>query len=382
MAPWDRIIVHADMDAFFAAIEQLDRPELRGRPILVARDGPRSVVTTASYEARPFGVGSAMPLAEAKRRCPEALVVEPRFDRYKEASRQVMGALRSFSPILEALSLDEAFLDMSERARAHRTPRQMGQAIQEAVREATGGLGVSVGIATSKFVAKVASDFRKPAGLTVVSGSRVEAFLHPLPLGKLWGVGPKTEARLRELGLRTIGDVAKASPSLLRAGVGRSAASLQQLASGVDPREVRPHRPTKSLSAEETLERDVVGAHAMRPYLHHAADTVAARLRRAGLHARGVRVKLRTADFRIHTRQTTLPTATDEARTIFASALSLLPAFELEAPVRLVGVGTFELKAKDGPSQIELFPQGEVGPAAPRAQTPGAAAARHVGEHR
>lgn len=361
MAPWDRIIVHADMDAFFASIEQLDRPELRGRPILVARDAPRSVVTTASYEARPFGVGSAMPLAEAKRRCPQALVVEPRFARYKEVSRQVMDALRTFSPTLEALSLDEAFLDMTPHAKLHRTPRRMGEGIQRAVREVTGGLTVSVGIATSKFVAKVASDYEKPGGLTIVPRTKTEAFLSPLPLRKLWGVGPKTEARLHDLGLRTIADVARASPSLLRAAVGRHAEELRQLARGVDHRQVRPHRPTKSVGAEETLARDVVGAQALRPHLAHAAETVAARLRRAGLRARGVRIKVRTSDFRLQTRQTTLPTHTDEAGAIFTAAWALVPNLELRDPVRLVGVATFELLSQEGPYQLELsLPEGDV----------------------
>lgn len=353
MSRWPRVIVHADMDAFFAAIEQLDHPELRGKPILVAHDGPRSVVTTASYEARPYGVGSAMPLAVAKRKCPRALVVEPRFERYREVSRAVMEAFLRFSPKLEPLSLDEAFLDLTEQAPRFGSPRALGTAIKEAVREATGGLTVSVGISTSKFVAKVASDFRKPDGLTVVPGHRVEAFLDPLPIRKLWGVGPKAESKLLALGLRTIGDVARARAELLRQALGRYAEIVRLRARGIDPRPVQPRGERKSLSAEATLEVDVVGAAAIRPHLLRSAEKVSQRLRRSGYRARGVRVKLKTADFRVLSRQARLAGPTDEGAVIARAACELLDQFELRAPIRLVGVGTFGLSRSGG--QLELF---------------------------
>jgi len=349
---WPRIVVHADMDAFFASVEQLDRPELRGKPVIVGHAGPRSVVTTASYEARPFGVGSAMPMAQAMRRCPEAIVVEPRFRRYQEISRQVMDVFSRFSPRVEALSLDEAFLDMSGSDGLFGPPEEMGRRIKAAVREAT-GLAVSVGVSATKFVAKVASDYRKPDGLSVVPPQEVAAFLHPLRVGRLWGVGPKAEERLHRLGLRTIGDVAHASRSFLEAELGSTGTHLHRLAWGDDPREVVPHREAKSIGAEETLEKDVIGAAAIRPHLLAAADKVAMRLRRAGVSARGVRVKLKTADFQLHTRQTMLPRPVDAARPLYDAALRLLPDFPLDRPMRLVGIAAFELGA--GAAQGDLF---------------------------
>lgn len=353
MSRWPRVIVHADMDAFFAAIEQLDHPELRGKPILVAHEGPRSVVTTASYEARPFGVGSAMPLALARRKCPAALVVPPRFERYREVSRAVMEAFLRFSEELEPIALDEAFLDLSAAARRFGSPKALGAAIKEAVREATGGLSVSVGISTSKFVAKVASDFRKPDGLTVVAGHRAESFLAPLPIRKLWGVGPKAEERLHGLGIRTMGEVAQASPELLRSALGRFSEVIRLRARGIDPRPVQARGERKSLSAEETLDTDVVGEAAIRPHLLRSAETVSRRLRRAGYRARGVRVKLKTADFRVLSRQARLAGPTDDRATIARAACELLGHFGLDEPVRLVGVGTFGLSRRDG--QLELF---------------------------
>lgn len=355
MSRWPRIIVHADMDAFFASIEQLDHPELRGRPVLVAHDGPRSVVTTASYEARPFGVGSAMALAIARRKCPRAVVVPPRFERYREVSRKVMEALAAFATEIEPLSLDEAFLDASEFRGRYRTPKELARSIKAAVYEATGGLKVSVGISATKFVAKVASDHRKPDGLTVVPADRAAAFLDPLPLRKLWGVGPKGSAKLESLGLRTIGDVARASPGLLRSALGSMGEPLRLLAQGVDPRPVRRREGRKSLSAEETLDVDVVGAGAIRPHLVRSARLVAERLQRARLLASGVRVKLKTADFRVLSRQSSLRRPTDDREVLAGAATELLGAFPLDAPIRLVGVGVHGLISREAPRQLELF---------------------------
>lgn len=355
MSRWPRIIVHADMDAFFASIEQLDHPELRGRPVLVAHDGPRSVVTTASYEARPYGVGSAMALSVARRRCPQAVVVPPRFERYREVSRKVMEALASFATAIEPLSLDEAFLDATALRGRFTTPGELGRRIKEAVREATGGLTVSVGISCAKFVAKVASDHRKPDGLTVVPADRMAAFLAPLPVRKLWGVGPKTAPRLEGLGLRTIGDVACADAALLRSALGSWAESLQLLARGIDPRPVRPRERRKSLSAEETLDADVEGEAAIRPHLVESAHRVAARLERARLLATGIRVKLKTADFRVLSRQARLAHPTDDRELLAAAASELLGAFPLDTPVRLIGVGVHGLVGREGPRQLELF---------------------------
>ena len=353
---WPRIILHADMDAFYAAIEQLDRPELRGKAVLVGGTGPRGVVSTASYEARPFGVGSAMPMALARRRCPHAIVLPPRFERYHAVSRVVMETLGAFSPLVEPLSLDEAFVDMTGCEALFGGPREMGETVRRAVFEAT-ALTVSVGVSTTKYVAKVASDRRKPDGLTVVGPDEVAGFLHPLPIDRLWGVGPRTCSRLKARGLDTVGDAAATPPATLERWLGSLGAHVHALAHGRDERPVVPEREARSIGSENTLDSDVTGEAAIRPWLLRAADTVARRLRAEGLAARGVRVKLRTADFRLHTRQALLAGTTHATRPIVEAAESLLHEFDLRVPVRLVGVAAFELR--DGGDaevhQLDLF---------------------------
>ena len=354
---WPRIILHADMDAFFAAVEQLDRPELRGKALLIGGTGPRGVVSTASYEARPHGVGSAMPMAAARRRCPHAIVLPPRFERYRAVSHTVMRTLGAFSPLVEPLSLDEAFVDMTGCEAIAGEPRAMGEAVRGAIREAT-GLTVSVGVSTTKYVAKVASDRRKPDGLTVVGPDEVTRFLHPLPIERLWGVGPRSRERLAAHGVGTIGEVAATSPDTLERWLGASlGAHVHALALGRDERPVVPEREAKSIGSENTLDTDIVGEAAIRPWLLRAADTVARRLRAERLAARGIRVKLRTADFRLHTRQTVLGAATHATRPIIEAAEALLREFDLSAPVRLVGVAAFDLREGSGGEgvQIDLF---------------------------
>ena len=353
---WPRIILHADMDAFYAAVEQLDRPELRGKALLVGGTGPRGVVSTASYEARPYGVGSAMPMAVARRRCPHAVVLPPRFERYHAVSRMVMQTLDTFSPLVEPLSLDEAFVDMTGCEALSGGPREMGEAMRTAVFEAT-RLTVSVGVSTTKYVAKVASDCRKPDGLTVVDPDEVTGFLHPLPIDRLWGVGPRTRSRLKARGLDTIGDVAATPLDDLERWFGTLGAHIHVLAHGLDDRAVIPEREAKSIGSENTLDTDIIGEAAIRPWLLRATDTVARRLRGEGLTARGVRVKLRTSDFRLHTRQTVLTAATHATRPIVEAAESLIREFDLSAPVRLVGVAAFELRESGGGEthQLDLF---------------------------
>ena len=345
-AGWPRIVLHADMDAFFAAVEQLDRPELRGKALLVGGTGPRGVVSTASYEARPYGVGSAMPMAVARRRCPHAIVLAPRFARYQAVSQTVMRTLGNFSPLVEPLSLDEAFVDMTGCERLFGGPRAMGEAVRRAVFEAA-GLTVSVGVSATKYVAKVASDRRKPDGLTVVSPEEVPGFLHPLSIDHLWGVGPRTRTRLKARGLESIGDVVATPLDTLERWFGGLGAHMHALAHGRDERSVVPEREAKSIGSENTLDADIAGEDAIRPWLLRAADTVARRLRGEGLVAHGIRVKLRTADFRLHTRQTTLARATHATRPIAEAAESLLREFDLTLPVRLVGCAAFELRKGD-----------------------------------
>ncbi|MDF1562839.1 MAG: DNA polymerase IV [Deltaproteobacteria bacterium] len=356
--PWPRIILHADMDAFFAAVEQLDDPSLRGKPLLIGSPSDRGVVTTASYEARPFGVGSAMPMVEARRRCPQALIVPPRHARYAEVSRQVMEVFHDFSPTVEALSLDEAFLDMSGAERLFGTPREMGLALKAAVKAATGGLTVSVGAAGCKYVAKVASDFDKPDGLTVVPPEESVRFLAPLPLSRLWGVGPAARQRIEALGLSTIGEVRSADPARLERALGSLGRHIAALSRADDPRPVVGDHEAKSIGAEATLDRDVLGAEEIKPHLLASADRIARRLRRAGLVAHGVRAKLKTRRHRIVTRQVQREEGLDSADEIYAIAVGLLPAFDLSEPMRLVGIAAFDLVPAGQPAQADLFEDG------------------------
>jgi len=353
---WPRIILHADMDAFYAAVEQLDNAELRGKPVIVGGPIKRGVVSTASYEARVYGVSSAMPMAEAVRRCPYAIVLPPRFERYQEMSARIMDVFGALSPLVEPLSLDEAFIDMTGAEELLGTPLAMATRLKREVFRATGGLTVSVGVATTKFVAKVASDIHKPDGLTVVEPDRVLDFLWPLPIRRLWGVGPKTQKQLETLGLKTIGDVAKVSESFLAPKLGSLGSHIARLARGEDFRDVEPVREAKSIGAELTLEEDIVGEVAIRKHIRSLSRRVAERLRRNGLIAFGVRVKLKTAQFQIQTRQRSLSVPADSAKYLEEAAVSTLSQFDLTTPMRLVGLAAFNIELRDAPGQIELFP--------------------------
>jgi DNA polymerase-4 len=355
---WPRIIVHADMDAFYASVEQLDDPRLRGRPLLVGSDSARGVVLTASYEARASGAGSAMPMQRARRLCPEALVVPPRFERYQELSELVMTALGHFSPLVEPLSLDEAFLDMTGSTRLFGDAESIGTRIKAAVREITGGLTASVGISGTRYVAKVASGFRKPDGLTIVRPATMREWLAPLPVSSLWGAGPKTTERLRALGWETIGQIACADAATLEHSLGGLGRRFFALANGLDPREVVGHRRAHSVGSERTLSVDI-GEHAeIAGYLRLSADNVAARLRRSQRLARGVRVKLKTADFRVVTRQRVLDEPTDVGAVLFGHATALLGEVGERGPFRLVGLAAYDLVALEARSaQLGLLPE-------------------------
>jgi DNA polymerase-4 len=356
-APWPRVVVHADMDAFYAAVEQLDDPSLRGRPILVGPNSPRGVVLTASYEARPFGVGSAMPMARARKLCPQALIVPPRFSRYREISATVMRTFEDFSPDVEALSLDEAFLEMTGAEKIFGPPADIGRKLKDAVRQAT-GLTVSVGISGTKYVAKVASGHQKPDGLTIVPPETARAWLAPMPVSRLWGVGAKTEPRLLRLGLRTIGDVAKADPQRLARQLGRAGSHFYALANAEDPRRVDRGRASKSIGSEVTLERDISIGDEMRRHLRRSAEEIGRRLRRKHYVAHGVRVKLKTADFQILTRQHRLARPTDVADEIHAIGVSLLGEFGHRGPFRLIGMAAYELVRSEEKGQADLFAPG------------------------
>ncbi len=352
---WSRVIVHADMDAFYAAVEQLDDPRLRGRALLVGSDSARGVVLTASYEARSSGAGSAMPMQRARRLCPDALVVPPRFERYQQISELVMDTLRTCSPLVEPLSLDEAFLDMTGSKRLFGAVQEIGRRIKAAVYERTGGLTVSVGISATRYVAKVASGFRKPDGLTIVPPLEMRDWLAPLPVSSLWGAGPKTTERLHALGFETIGQVARAAPADLERSLGALGRRFFALANGVDAREVVGSHRAHSVGSERTLHVDVTDRSDIEAHLRLAADSVAKRLRRSQRCARGVRVKLKTSDFRVLTRQGVLSEPTDVAAVLFGRAKSLLGEFDHRGPFRLVGLAVYDLCAATA-AQLDLLP--------------------------
>ena len=353
MDPWPRIVVHADMDAFYAAVEQLDDPSLRGKPVLVGPKSARGVVLTASYEARPYGVSSAMPVGEARRRCPHAIIAVPRFDRYQEISSQLMDTLADFSPRVEALSMDEAFVEMTGAERLFGPPREMGRRIKQAVREAT-GLDISVGVASTKYVAKVASAHDKPDGLTVVPAAGAKAWLAPLPVSRLWGAGPKTVPRLHALGLLTIGDVARADPGVLDR-LGSLGAHFHALANATDPRPVHRTRVAKSIGSDQTLVADVSRREDIELHLRRSADRIGRRLRAKGYVAQGVRVRLKTRRFQMLSRQCKLRRPTDLGGELLAAGQSLLDRFGDSGPFRLVGMAAFDLAVRDGDRQLDLF---------------------------
>jgi DNA polymerase IV len=351
-----RVIVHVDMDAFYASVEQRDDPSLVGKPVIIGGRERRGVVCTASYEARPFGVHSAMPMSRATSLCPQAIVLPPRLDYYGEISSQIMDALHTFSPLVEPLSLDEAFLDMTGAERIFGAPDAIAQAIKEEIRERT-RLSASVGIAKNKFLAKLASDLDKPDGVTWIPFGDERAFIAPLPLRKLWGVGPKTGERLARLGFRTIGDIAAADLAMLIEQLGEGQARhLRALAQAEDDRPVEPGRERKSVGSEVTLSDDLRGLDQVLPVLRRQCERVAEHLRRAGLLARGLRVKLRyTVGFRLVTRQRALAHPADDSASLFAAARELLASLPLHEPIRLVGAAGFDLEQRRASEQLDLF---------------------------
>jgi DNA polymerase-4 len=341
-------ILHVDMDAFFAAVEVRRRPELRGRPVVVGGIGPRGVVSSASYPARRYGVRSAMPTAQARALCPSGVFLAPDFAAYRAASRAVMEIFHGVTPLVEPLSLDEAFLDVSGARRLLGPPARIAQLIRDRVARQE-GLTCSVGVAPNKFVAKLGSTMAKPDGLLVVPADRVREFLHPLPVGALWGVGERAATTLHRLGLRTVGDLARAPLGMLRQALGEAqAAHLHELAWGRDPRRVTPNRVEKSIGAEVTFETDVGDPRALHRTLLGLAEKVGARLRRAGQVGRTITVKVRYADFRTVNRSRTLPEPTDVAREVYGVARALFDALGPTDRIRLLGVRVEGLRPAEG----------------------------------
>ncbi len=354
-----RVVLHVDMDAFYAAVEQRDRPELRDRPVVVGADPRgRGVVAAASYEARRFGIHSAMPIGRAARLCPHAAFLPVDMPKYVRVSREIMAILAGFTPLVEPLSLDEAFLDVTASRALHGDGVSIARRIKQRIREAT-GLTASAGVAPNKFLAKIGSDLEKPDGLVEVRPGEEAAFLRPLPIRRLWGVGPAAERTLAGLGVRTIGDLAGLGRATLAARLGATGAHLWALAHGIDDRPVVPWDDPKSLGAEETFLQDTRDVGRLRATLLAQADRVAAELRAAGLRARTVTLKFRLADFRTFTRQDTRDTPTADAGEIFRRAAGLLERLLGAEPVRLIGVSASGLVAASTPEQLTLLGPGD-----------------------
>jgi len=350
-----RRIGHLDMDAFFAAVEQLDFPEYRGRPVIVGGLGPRGVVSTASYEARAFGIHSAMPMAVARRRCPSGIYLSTRFSRYKEISDVVRTILRRYSPVIETVSLDEAFFDLSRHGASFDTAETVAREIKQRVRKET-ELTCSVGLAPNRFLAKLASELGKPDGLLVIKPDAVQDLLDPLPIERIWGVGKVTERRLKGLGLLRFADLRLAPLELLVREFGSSGRHLQQLACGIDETALEGEAESKSISREVTFPFDVIAASEIEKEVRRLARAVVSQLQDESLVCRTVRIKVRYPDFRTITRQTRLGSGTDSIHLIEALAIHLLrDRTQLdERGIRLIGVGVGNL-SETRERQLSLF---------------------------
>ncbi len=347
--------VHIDMDAFFVEVERLHDSSLRGKAVVVGGLGNRGVVSSASYEARAYGVRSAMPIVEARRRAPHATFVAPSMGRYGEVSEQVFETLRGFTPTMERLSVDEAFLDISGLRRHFESPLLVAREMRTRVRTEV-GIPASVGLAARKFISKLASEDAKPDGIHLVPAGRELAYLHPMPLRRLWGVGQATYAALEELGAATIGDVAKIESGILKARLGPSLGRhLSQLSRGIDERSVTSGGGAKSVSVESTFSRDVVGTENLERELLRLSDRLAGRLRRAGVRGRTVEIKVRYASFETVSRSVTPPNAVRRTHEIWEHGKALLAKLDLgDQPIRLLGVGVSHVGDARAAEQLTL----------------------------
>jgi DNA polymerase IV len=349
-----RAILHVDMDAFYASVEERDRPELKGKPLIVGGTSGRGVVAAANYVVRRFGVRSAMPMGEALRRCPEAICVPPRMARYKEVSELVFAIFHEFTPLVEGLSLDEAFLDVTASRQLLGSAESIGGEIRRRIALRT-GLTASVGVAPNKLLAKIASDLNKPDGMCRIGADNVHDILDPLPIEKLFGIGPKSVPAAHAAGVRSFGDLRRAGDEVLWRAFGKHGRSMRDRASGIDDRPVEPNREEKSISAEETYATDIRGAPQLIAQLMHLADRATSRLRAHQLAAGTVTVKIRRADFTTYTRQRGLGSATQDTGVVSATARNLLEewlALQPYAAVRLLGVGVSDLQSVQ---QRDLF---------------------------
>ena len=332
---------HIDMDAFYASVEQLDHPWLKGKCVIVGGTSNRGVVSAASYEARKYGVRSAMPAFQARQRCPEGVFLPPRMSRYSEISRAVMGILREFTPLVQVVSIDEAYLDMSGTRELHGSPETVGHRIKARILAATG--------------LKIASDMDKPDGLTVIKPEAVTEFIAHLPIRKVPGVGRKTFERLDLMGIKTLGDVSRFPEKMLVDRFGKYGRRLMALAAGRDTSSVIPHSPHKSVSSERTLRANTDDIGLLKHHLLSESEEVARHLRKSDVKARTITLKLKHADFKIVTRSTTLSGPTQSSKAIYRTAAELLDRYPLEQKIRLIGVGTSGLTEETPPVQLDLF---------------------------
>ena len=353
MVTQQRLIAHVDMDAFFASVEQRDRPALRGRPVIVGGDGARGVVAAASYEARRYGVRSAMPAARARRLCPHGVFVRARHAHYREVSEAIFEVFGAHAERVEGLSLDEAYLDLG-RVDPATSPTAIGRRLKQSVFDAT-GLTASVGLAGTKLVAKLASDYDKPDGLTWVPDENVQRFLDPLPIRRIPGIGPSTAGRLHDAGIFTVGQLRRSPDSLLRQALGNQAAMFRQRAAGIDPRDVDDRRVRRSISQESTFTDDLHDLAAIEAVIRDQAAACAKRLRDRSLYARTVHLKLRSGGFSTLTRSQGLDGYTRDAETIAETACGLARSwagYQSRIGVRLIGTGVSGLEARPDPGQV------------------------------
>jgi len=356
---FDLEIAHVDCDAFFASVERLDAPHLEGRPIIVGGKGDRGVVATACYIARRFGVRSAMPMARARTLCPEAVILTPRFDRYREISRAIRAMMEEITPQVQMASLDEAYLDIHGCRRLHNAPPAVLLARLARRVETEIGVTISVGLSHAPFLAKIASDLQKPAGFSVIGRSETLEFLGDKPVTLIGGVGPKTERILSDLGIRDVGALRRADPKLLATRLGSAGLRIHRLANGIDCRRIEPNPPARSISSEQTFDRDISGRKALERAVWTECETVAARAKGEGVAGTTVTLRLKLADHRVLSRQMHLDAPTQLAEEMFRAARALLDKVPVSGRFRLAGVGLSDLSAWSGaPVQGLLFDDG------------------------
>ncbi len=348
------MILHIDMDAFYASVEQLDDPRLKNKCVIVGGTSNRGVVSAASYEARQFGVRSAMPIYQAKQRCPHGIIVPPRMHRYQEVSKKIMAVLRDFSPLVEPVSIDEAYVDITGCQRLFGEPQEIALEIKRKIKE-TVNLSCSVGVAPNKFLAKIASEMQKPDGLKLIMPDQVPQFIDSLPIKKVPGVGKKMVLRLELLGIRTLGDVQRLPEKSILKHLGKFGQRLRTLSSGADDSPVTPHAPHKSASSERTLAADTSDIKLLKRYLLSQSEEVAQQLRKMGVRAKTITLKIKDADFKTVTRRTTIAIPTQSSKTIYNCAAQLIDEFKMTKKVRLIGVGTSGFSPTIASVQMGLF---------------------------